>query len=239
MLSRSPGSSSLWGEIWDSSDADAVAQSRGASPTFRADRRLARRRHVAGGDGPDARGSPPTLEIARCHRRARTQRRGVPRGRAPVGRGALAGRARSAFARAMGRTEEAAAALRRLARGRDRGRRQPSPYRSRCTTSGACSSLAGDAAAAAVTFADSLRLSIDLDHDEGIAYGLEGLSAIAAARRRRSSERESSPVPRRRSGSGSAMFDLPTVRAPHRLSWSGAAVDEALAAGSPRPRART
>ena len=33
---------------------------------------------------------------------------------------------------------------------------------------------------ATVTFTDSLRLSIDLDHDEGVAYAIEGLSAIAA-----------------------------------------------------------
>ena len=40
--------------------------------------------------------------------------------------------------------------------------------------------FAGQTDAAAVTFRDSLRLSIGLDHDEGVAYAIEGLSAIAA-----------------------------------------------------------
>jgi hypothetical protein len=40
--------------------------------------------------------------------------------------------------------------------------------------------FAGQTDAAAATFRDSLRLSIGLDHDEGVAYAIEGLSAIAA-----------------------------------------------------------
>lgn len=42
--------------------------------------------------------------------------------------------------------------------------------------------LAGDTESADATFRDSLRLSVDLDHDEGVAYAIEGLSAIAAVR---------------------------------------------------------
>lgn len=42
--------------------------------------------------------------------------------------------------------------------------------------------LAGDVAAAEATFVESLHLSRELDHDEGVAYAIEGLSAIAALR---------------------------------------------------------
>jgi predicted ATPase len=40
--------------------------------------------------------------------------------------------------------------------------------------------FAGDEDAAATTFIASLALSLGLDHDEGVAYAIEGLSAIAA-----------------------------------------------------------
>jgi predicted ATPase len=42
--------------------------------------------------------------------------------------------------------------------------------------------LAGEPDAAALGFAEAMRMSVELDHDEGIAYAIEGLSAIAALR---------------------------------------------------------
>lgn len=42
--------------------------------------------------------------------------------------------------------------------------------------------LAGEPDAAAAGFTDAMRMSMELDHDEGIAYAIEGLSAIASVR---------------------------------------------------------
>jgi hypothetical protein len=41
--------------------------------------------------------------------------------------------------------------------------------------------IAGDVAAAEDEFAEALDTSLAMDHDEGVAYGLEGLAAIRAA----------------------------------------------------------
>ncbi|MCW3492396.1 ATP-binding protein [Microbacterium sp. SSM24] len=42
--------------------------------------------------------------------------------------------------------------------------------------------LAGEPDAAAFGFTEAMRMSMELDHDEGIAYAIEGLSAIASLR---------------------------------------------------------
>ena len=42
--------------------------------------------------------------------------------------------------------------------------------------------LAGETDAAAFGFTEAMRMSMELDHDEGIAYAIEGLSAIASLR---------------------------------------------------------
>jgi predicted ATPase len=42
--------------------------------------------------------------------------------------------------------------------------------------------LAGETDAAALGFTEAMRMSVELDHDEGIAYAIEGLSAVAALR---------------------------------------------------------
>ncbi|WP_203135568.1 DUF4062 domain-containing protein [Microbacterium sp. JZ31] len=46
---------------------------------------------------------------------------------------------------------------------------------------GAAFLLRGDVEAARESFASCLRISDELDHDEGLAYGIEGLTAVAAA----------------------------------------------------------
>jgi predicted ATPase len=166
-----------WAEIWDTSGADAVVQFEAIADLFAqtGDSLGVAMSQAATGltrvGRPDADIAPAIDELALSVEafRAGGHRWGEALSLVALGRLSLA----------MGRTEEAAGrfvdSLAAATAGGDSLTESIAMHHI-----GRMQLLAGDAVSAAVTFTDSLRLSIDLDHDEGVAYAIEGLSAIAA-----------------------------------------------------------